>query len=159
MSAERERAKAIANKILDDGILDPDADLSVLARQLLRALEALDAEFGEAFEVTEETKAILRAKAAPLISDDLMNEFFALWETENDSRKAGSIIAHRLVLAAARIAIFGTRCAGRKPLLDMWAIICEQRGREAAEDVAKAFDLVDEEQRRENDGTRADDAQ
>ena len=39
MSGERQRAIELANKILDRPSGDPDDDLAVLSRQLLRALE------------------------------------------------------------------------------------------------------------------------
>ena len=41
MSAERDVAIALANRVLDRPGADPDDDLAVLARQFLRALERL----------------------------------------------------------------------------------------------------------------------
>lgn len=40
---ERDRAILLANKVLDHHNADPDDDLAVLARQFLRAIEAINA--------------------------------------------------------------------------------------------------------------------
>ena len=42
MQTERELALAIANAILDRTYEDPDSDIAVLARQMLRAQEEID---------------------------------------------------------------------------------------------------------------------
>lgn len=43
MMTEREQALILANAVLDDPYYDPDGDMSVLARQLLRRTEELEA--------------------------------------------------------------------------------------------------------------------
>jgi len=40
--SEKEEAIALANKVLDEPYRDPDDDLSMMSRQFLRALEAVD---------------------------------------------------------------------------------------------------------------------
>ena len=68
----------------------------------------------ETFDPTEATRERLRNSGQEL-SNAAMDEFFALWETEGDPRKAGSIVAHRYVIQAAKIAAFGAVCAGQTP--------------------------------------------
>ena len=49
--SEKEQAIILANKVLDRPYGDPDDDLAVLARQLLRALERLGEHQPEGFDL------------------------------------------------------------------------------------------------------------
>lgn len=146
MTNERDHAREIAEQWLDGKMNhlvqmvpgDPDCDACVLARQFVRISEALDAKVKETFQPNEKTKAIL-ARTGMTIPDELMTEFFALWETEDDPRKAGSIIAHRLILYASRIAIFGAKCAGLEPTLEAWLGSCEMDFVDSVAAVEEAF--------------------
>jgi hypothetical protein len=93
----------------------------------------------EEFKPTEATKAKLAAMPKPLTVASI-DEFFALWETEGgDARRAGSIMAHRYLTAAAQFAVFGSACAGNEPSRELWIAACNQRFDEAVADVNAAF--------------------
>lgn len=76
--------------------------------------------------------------------DAMMERFFELWEAEGESRKAGSMAAHAFVRNAARIAVFGAVCGGYEPNRDLWMQCCGEAFDQAVIDVAKAFEIDDE---------------
>lgn len=90
---------------------------------------------GIVFELTPETKEKLKAFSCADSWQKAMEQFFAFWETENDPRKAGSIVAHGLVRNAARVAVFGAVCDGREPRKDLWMELCSDHFHEAVMDV------------------------
>lgn len=148
---ESDQAKLLAEKILDFDVRfpmtlyvhgDPDCDACVLARQYLRLREADDS----IFQPTEATKTLWKSKMVSLLPHDLVDEFFALWETEKDARKAGSLVAHRIMVWAARIALFGAQCSGVEPKLENWLAASRERFDEAQIDVASAFKQAAEEE-------------
>lgn len=69
----------------------------------------------------------------------LMERFFELWEAEGDPRRAGSMAAHAYIRNAARIAVFGARCGGHEPDINMWLDTCQMQFNEAFKAVAEAF--------------------
>jgi hypothetical protein len=108
------------------------------------------------FKPTEATKAKLAGMKKPM-STESVDEFFALWESEGDdaaaARRAGSIMAHRFLVAAAQFAVFGAACSGQEPSRDLWLEACNKNFDDAVDDVNTAFVKVEEE---EADGPRAD---
>jgi hypothetical protein len=78
----------------------------------------------EEFKVSDKSKAKIAGMKNPLISADDIIDFFDLWETEDDPRKAGSIMANFFLRAAAKFAVFGAFCAGREPSRELWLGTC-----------------------------------
>lgn len=72
-----------------------------------------------------------------------MEEFFDLWEAEGDPRRAGSMMAHKLVILGARFAVFGAVCGGHKPNIALWMEVCRERAEEAIKDVSEAFAAIE----------------
>lgn len=71
--------------------------------------------------------------------DEMMAQFFDIWEAEGDPRRAGSMAAHAYIINAARMAVFGAQCAGHEPDSDLWRACCADAFNEALRDVATAF--------------------
>ena len=72
-------------------------------------------------------------------ADAMMAQFFDIWEAEGDPRRAGSMAAHAYIRNAARMAVFGARCAGRDPESELWRAACEQAYTDAIREVNTAF--------------------
>lgn len=72
-------------------------------------------------------------------SDQMIAQFFDIWEAEGDPRRAGSMAAHAYIRNAARLAVFGAHCAGVDPEPEMWRACCEDALTAALHDVPEAF--------------------
>ena len=76
---------------------------------------------GVAFHPREETLQVLRdMDKTGEVGAAAMNEFLTLLQTENDGRKAGSIVAHHLIRSAAMLLLFGCQVDGHKPRMKVW---------------------------------------
>lgn len=104
-----------------------------------------------AAEATRQNQDLTAAIKA--LIEEVVDQFFNLWETEGDPRKAGSVIAHHLMDEAAKIAAFGAVCAGREPDMNQWLALCRERMDAAILDVKDACETVEE------TDARIDDAQ
>lgn len=90
------------------------------------------------FKPNDEARAVFR-NMSDAACDALMDRFFDLWMAEGEPRRAGSMAAHAYIRNAARIAVFGARCAGHEPQIEAWLGTCEEQFRIAVIDVAEAF--------------------
>lgn len=70
-------------------------------------------------------------------------QFFAIWEAEmgqpDAPRRAGSVVAAAYMAYAARYAVFGARCAGAEPSLELWMELAREEFDAAVKAVEEAF--------------------
>jgi hypothetical protein len=97
------------------------------------------------FKPTDKAREVLR-RMNDAAMDAMQEQFFELWEAEGDPRRAGSIAAHAYITNAAKIAVFGSRCAGLEPQSDLWRAACEDALTNAIRAVDIAFILTPGEQ-------------
>lgn len=90
------------------------------------------------FTPTEDARKVFRTMYREA-SDAIMEKFFDLWEASGDPREAGSMAAHAYIKNAARVAVFGARCAGEDPRQHQWQACCDEQFHDAVRDVATAF--------------------
>lgn len=95
------------------------------------------------FKPTAPAREAFRAMSREA-GDVLMERFFDIWEKEGDPRRAGSIAAHAYIRNAAQIAVFGARCGGHEPSIEMWLATCEDQFHEAVKLVEESFEKSDE---------------
>lgn len=93
------------------------------------------------FSPNDEARAAFRRMSVEA-SDQMTDRFFEIWETAGDPREAGSLAAHAYIKNAARMAVFGARCAGIDPSPDLWLSCCKDAFDNALRDVETAFDIV-----------------
>lgn len=78
------------------------------------------------FTPTERAREIA-LRLADKLNDDATQQFFELWEVEDDPRRAGAILAHMYAWEAAKIAIAGAMFAGKEPDIELWLALCKQK--------------------------------
>lgn len=93
------------------------------------------------FKPTDKAREAFR-RMSDAAMDAMQDQFFELWEAEGDPRRAGSMVAHAYIQNAAKIAVFGSRCAGLEPQSDLWRAACEEAFTNAACAVDIAFILT-----------------
>ena len=73
------------------------------------------------------------------VHDAITEQFFDIFEAEGDWRRAGSMAAQVYIRNAARVAVFGARCAGVEPDADLWRGACNAAFAIALKDVEAVF--------------------
>ncbi len=101
------------------------------------------------FTPADKTRAAFKLLRAGL-ADAIEQTFFEVWEAEiadpDAPRKAGSVVAAAYMENAAKFAIFGAHCAGKKPSLELWLAMAEENFNKAIFAVEQSFAIADEQE-------------